>query len=111
MDQEGVCTMWYTLSAADNHWVDLHKLLYGRNSYLPDLTDAKAVIKWKNKMCQKFPHIVDTFFCKRADILMNTIFSKLGISAKWWWKRCEYQKRGTVHIHGCFRLYCDPGMS
>ena len=38
-------------------------------------------------------------------------FSKLGITAKWWWKRCEYQKRGTVHIHGCLRLICDPGIT
>ena len=42
---------------------------------------------------------------------METIFSKLGIAAKWWWKRIEYQKRGTAHAHGCFRLLCDPGIS
>ena len=62
-------------------------------------------------MCRKFPHIVDTYFCKRVDFIMDTIFSTLGISAKWWWKRIEYQKRGTAHAHGCFRLHCDPGMS
>ena len=42
---------------------------------------------------------------------METIFSKLGISVKWWWKKIEYQKRGTEHAHGCFRLMCDPGVS
>ena len=42
---------------------------------------------------------------------METIFSKLGIGAKWWWKRIEYQKRGTAHAHGCFRLLCDPDVS
>ena len=28
MDQEWLYTIWLTLSAADNHWVDLHKTLY-----------------------------------------------------------------------------------
>ena len=37
MDQEGICTMWFTLSSADNHWVDLHRLLYGKEALLPDL--------------------------------------------------------------------------
>jgi hypothetical protein len=27
MEQEGMSTVWFTLSAADNHWDDLHKLL------------------------------------------------------------------------------------
>ena len=111
MDQEGMCTMWFTLSAADNHWVDLHRLLYGKGAYLPDISDPIKNVRWKNKMCQKFPHIVDTYFCKRVDFIMETIFSKLGISAKWWWKRIEYQKRGTAHAHGCFRLVCDPGLT
>ena len=39
------------------------------------------------------------------------MFSKLGITAKWWWKRIEYHKRGTSHGYGCFCLYYDPGMS
>ena len=32
----------------------------------------------------------------------------MGLSCKWWWKRYEYQKRRTVHIHRCFYLDCDP---
>ena len=44
MDQEGICTMGFTLSAVDNHWVDLHRLLYGKRALLPDLNDpAKNV--------------------------------------------------------------------
>ena len=30
MDQEEICTMWFTISEADNNWVDLHRLLYGK---------------------------------------------------------------------------------
>ena len=74
MDQEGLCTMWFTLSTADNHWVDLHRLLYGKMALLPYLNDTVKNIRWKNKICQKFPHIVDTYFCKRADLIMDKIF-------------------------------------
>ncbi len=27
MEQDGMSTMWFTVSAADNHWDDLNKLL------------------------------------------------------------------------------------
>ena len=27
--QEGMCTFWFTFSAADHHWVDLFRLIYG----------------------------------------------------------------------------------
>ena len=38
MDQEDPCTIWYTLSAADNHWIGLHRLLFG-NSPLPEISN------------------------------------------------------------------------
>ena len=74
MDQEGLCTMWFTQSGANNHWLDLHRLLYGKGSYLPDINDPVKNVQWKSKMCQKFLHIVDTYFCKRVDLIMETIF-------------------------------------
>ena len=79
-----MCTMWFKLSANDKIWIDIHSLLYGKGAYLPDLNDPIKNVRWKNKMCQKCPHIVDTYFCKRIDLIMDIIFSKLGISAKWW---------------------------
>ena len=39
MDQEGICTMWFTLSAADKHWVDLDRLLHGKGSILPEISN------------------------------------------------------------------------
>ena len=36
MDQEDPCTTWYTLSVADNHWIDLHRLLDGKCE-VPDI--------------------------------------------------------------------------
>ena len=36
--QKDPCTIWYTLSPADNHWVDLYILLYEKIP-LPDIFD------------------------------------------------------------------------
>ena len=59
-------------------------------------------------MSCRFLHRANTIFCKQVKSLFDTIFADSGLKCKRWWKRCEYQKRGTVHIHGCFRLDCDP---
>ena len=61
-------------------------------------------------MSSRFPHTVNTFFCKRVDNLFVTIFEDSGLLCKWWWERCECQKRGTVHISWCFCLGCDPNI-
>eukprot|EP00978_Attheya_sp_CCMP212_P045446 scaffold346934_cov67-Attheya_sp.AAC.1 len=37
IDVKGMPTMWFTLSAADNHWVDLHTCMYGSDRPLPNL--------------------------------------------------------------------------
>ena len=49
LDQEDPCTIWYTLSAADNHWIDLHKLLYG-NKPLPKNADPVKNVRWERSM-------------------------------------------------------------
>ena len=38
MDREDPCTIWYTLSSARNHKVDVHELLYGKY-VLPSIWD------------------------------------------------------------------------
>ena len=50
MDQEDPYTIWLKLSYADNHWLDLHELLYSHNSKFPDLNDPVQNIQWKHKM-------------------------------------------------------------
>ena len=80
MDQEDPCTIWYTLSAADNHRVDLHRLLYGKRR-LPEISDPIKLVRWKNMSCG-FLHIVNMFFCKFIDNLFCTIFVDAGITCK-----------------------------
>ena len=51
---------------------------------------------------------MDIFFCKRVDTLFATIFVDSGLSCKLRLKKCEYKKRGTVHIHIYLCLDCNP---
>mgnify|MGYP003326704255 CR=1 FL=1 len=54
MDEERLCTMWFKLSAAENHWVDLHRILYGKGSYLPDINDPIKMYNGKVKCVRNF---------------------------------------------------------
>ncbi len=62
-------------------------------------------------MTRENPHIVDAYFMKRVQALLDTYYGKNGLELDWSWFRIEYQERGTAHAHGCFRLKCDPGIS
>ena len=111
--QEGMCTFWFTFSAADNHWTDLFRLILGDNEsrlYHNKSEDDKA--KLRRKLRRENPHIVDAYFQERLDELLDSFFGKKSpLKASWHWYRIEYQGRGSAHAHGCCRLACDPGIT
>ena len=109
-DQEGMPTFWFTLSAADNHWLDLHKIMDPSIETRVFLNE-KDKLKWKRKLVRNNPHIVDAFFQMRVKLMLQTYFGKQGLKTHWTCFRIEYQKRGTTHTHGCFKLDCDPGIA
>ena len=56
--QEGMCTFWFTFSAADHHWVDLFRLIYGDHEasiYLGLNEKEKAALRRKSR--RENPHI------------------------------------------------------
>ena len=110
MEQEGLPTLWFTLSAADNHWEDLHVLLGSESHLGPDATEEDRA-KARRKAVRDYPQIVDEFIDIRAKKLVETFFGKHGLEAKWYWFRGEFQKRGTLHIHGCLRLENAPDLN
>jgi len=63
MEQEGMATLWFTLLAADNHWEDLHRLLYGKD--FPTSMTEQEKAKVRRKLVRENPHIVDAFFTSR----------------------------------------------
>ncbi len=108
MEQEGMSTMWFTLSAADNHWDDLHMLLMDGTKH-PEFPTQEDKAKYRRKLVREYPHIVDHYFYERVQVLLECFFGEdSALAAKWTWYRIEYQERGTAHAHGCLRLKCDP---
>ena len=55
-NQEDPCTVVYTLSAVENHWVDLHRLLYRKFS-LPNISHPIKNIWWKRNTSCRFRHM------------------------------------------------------
>jgi hypothetical protein len=109
MEQAGMCTIWFTLSAADNHWVDLSQL-FGNDSFPVDGNERQKE-KWRRKAVRENQHIVDAFFNERVESFAKAFLQSSGMKAEYTWFRIEYQERGTAHAHGCFRLECDPGIA
>ena len=98
--QKGAPTFFFTFSAADNYWPDLHRLLQEPNNAVPSIR-IRAVID--------NPHVTDAFFVSRLDEFCSHWLDSV-MDAKWKWLRSEWQARGSIHAHGCAKLSNDPGL-
>ena len=96
---EGPPTFFFTLSAADMHWPDLHCLFGNSNN---------SQVRRQNIINN--PHIADWFFTERVEgFVKHWLYNSL--DAKWHWFRYEYQgRRGSIHLHGTAKLKNDPGL-
>ena len=107
-----MCSMWFTLSMADNHWNDLHAMVNrdknGKPKTFPVFSNAEVEAKWKRKFCRKNPHLVDQYFSDKVRSFFSEMFTKDGFELEWLWYHVEYQARGAPHIHGCFKFKNDP---
>ena len=114
IEQHGLCTMWFTLSMADNHWKDMFIALNrdgnGNEKEFPTFLTPQAEASWKRKFVRENPHFVDSYFNNRVRHLFDTIFSEKGLEIDWLWFRIEYQARGAPHVHGCLKLKHDPDL-
>ena len=101
LEQKGPPTFFWTVSSADNHWPDLHKLLPHSSSSPSRSERHQAVID--------NPHVTDWYFStKLQDFVQHWLYQSL--DAEWHWYRLEYQARGSTHAHGCAKLKNDPGI-
>ena len=98
--QKGAPTFFFTVSAADNYWPDLHRLVQEPNNAVPSV-QIRAVID--------NPHITDAFFVSRLDEFFSHWLDGV-MSAEWKWLRFEWQARGSIHAHGCVKVSNDPGL-
>jgi hypothetical protein len=65
MEAKGMSTVWFTFSAADNHWDDLFRMLYQGQDPPSFDGDEEEAAKWRRKIIKRNPHIVDAFFHQR----------------------------------------------
>ena len=90
MDQEGMSSLWLSVSMADNHWADLHHAL-DPLSVEREFESEKERVKFKQKMARENPHLVDGFFFHRCQVMFDTFFGPQGFEAKWNWLHGELQ--------------------
>ena len=116
MEVKGIPTAWFTFSAADNHWCDLHDLLYKKNEVrihnrrYVDLNEKEKLV-FRMNILQNYHHDVDKYFYMRFQAFLKEYFSENCLDMEYCWFRVEYQSRGTAHVHGCYKLKSDPGIS
>ena len=95
--------LFFTFSAADFHWPELHKLM-------PDdgYSDNESISSEKRQQnIINNPHVATWFFNKRFDNFFNNV-----LKPRWdledWWYRFEWQHRGSVHVHGIGKMKNAP---
>ena len=114
INDEGLPTIWWTLSLANNYWDDLNKL-FGDPPVIDEIETEDAFEKrWKKLSQQNYtnhPHVVNEYFVKRVKYFVDSFFEEQGLEAAWTWYRFEWQKRGNVHVHGMGKLTSDPGLA
>ena len=101
VSKKGTGTIFFTFSAADMHWEELHALFHKNPAQLSSQERRQNVIN--------NPHLTDWFFVQRLEnFIQNWLYKTL--NAEWHWYRYEYQARGSVHCHGIAKLKNDPGI-
>ncbi|XP_059076743.1 uncharacterized protein LOC131876007 [Cryptomeria japonica] len=102
--QLGAPTLFFTLSAADTKWPELHKL------FPPNLSpEFQSTKKQFIENIIHNPHVTSLFLHFRFTIFHEEIIDKL-LRAKYHWYRYEWKHRGSAHMHGFLWLPNAPDM-
>ena len=98
-EQKKAGTVFFTFSAADFHWSDLHRLM------------PKTGVTAKERAASLLnnPHIADHWFGIRMKSFITHFFENT-LGCEWYWYRYEWQSRASIHAHGTARLQNDPGL-
>eukprot|EP00475_Leptophrys_vorax_P027414 TRINITY_DN390_c0_g1_i3.p1 TRINITY_DN390_c0_g1~~TRINITY_DN390_c0_g1_i3.p1 ORF type:complete len:1263 (+),score=286.93 TRINITY_DN390_c0_g1_i3:1057-4845(+) len=98
-NSKGAGTIFLTLSFADYHWYDLHKLL----------GTAGDTIEKRIEAVRDNPHICVWFFVRIVEKFVDVWLGNL-LKSEWKWYRFEFQHRNSIHVHGTAKLSNDPGL-
>eukprot|EP01018_Ginkgo_biloba_P038592 Gb_30228 [translate_table: standard] len=102
--QIGCPTIFFTLSAADMQWPDLHRLMPGTSP-----NDPCAAQQWWYKNVIDYPHIVAAYMHQRHTLFREEVLTKFHGAVEFW-SRYEWQHRGSPHVHGFHWLDGAPDM-
>ena len=107
--------IFFTLSAADTHWPDLHRLIEEVRAIemgqLPlDITTLTPEQAQRRRVANvnDYPQICASFLYYRFKLFLNTIKKIPQLDYVEYWCRFEWQFRGSGHIHGILWLKNGP---
>ena len=103
LHQIGTPTIFFTLSATDIYWPDLHELMPGTT------TTPREAQDWRRKNIIDYPHIVTHYMHLRHSMFRKEILEN-GVNVKDFWCRYEWQHRGSPHVHGFIWIKGAPNM-
>jgi hypothetical protein len=104
-EQKAPATVFFTFSYADNHWLDLHRLM--PRYYQSNDDTVKDNHKYQDVIAN--PHLVDWYFSYRLNAFLECVFDNI-LDCEWRWHRFEWQSRTAIHAHGAARFSNDPGL-
>lgn len=103
INQIGSPTLFFTLSATDTKWPDLHKLFPNGISGTPQTNKT-----WVENIVNN-PHTTSLYLHQRFTIFHEEVEEKF-LNAIDYWYRYEWQHWGSRHIHGFIWLTNAPDM-
>ena len=115
--QLGSPHLFFTLSAADLHWPELHRIIEqqraerngGDSLDINTLDPATAYDRCITNLTE-FPHIVASFLQVRVKLFLNAIGKCHNMKQVDFWYRFEWQHRGSGHVHRFIWLENGPNI-
>ncbi|KAJ3505917.1 hypothetical protein NLJ89_g7163 [Agrocybe chaxingu] len=91
--------LFFTLSAADLQWPDLHKHMPNSDVDANGDLNPRAARQRRRTALTQNPHIAAAYLDQRLQVYFKHFLTPL-LGIKDFWYRYEWQERGSGHIHG-----------
>lgn len=102
---KGAPHLFFTLSAADLQWPDLHRRMPLEGDVAPD--DSTKARQQRTLALQRNPHLAASYLDVRLKLFQKHILNPF-FGVKDYWYRYEWQERGSGHVHGFLWLDGAP---
>ena len=99
--------LFFTLSAADLQWADLHKHMLQIGEPTNDL---KEQFHRRKSALNSNSHIAAAYLDQRVQLFVKHFLTPL-LSVVHFWYRYEWQERGSGHVHGFLWLKDAPNVN